>query len=72
MSNVWVIFKRELAGYFYTPIAYVFLAIFVFVSGIFTFYLGSFLDRQQADLTACQDRVHSYELTGLCTGYPGP
>ena len=52
MSNIWALFKRELGGYFCTPIAYVFLAIFVFLSGIFTFYLGSFIYRQQADLTA--------------------
>ena len=50
MANVWIIFKRELAAYFYTPIAYVFLAIFVFLSGIFAFYLGDFFVRGQADL----------------------
>jgi ABC-2 type transport system permease protein len=50
MSNVLSIFKREFLGYFSTPIAYVFLAIFVFLSGIFTFYMGSFFDRGQADL----------------------
>jgi ABC-2 type transport system permease protein len=50
MSNVVSIFKREFLGYFSTPIAYVFLAIFVFLSGIFTFYMGSFFDRGQADL----------------------
>ena len=50
MSNAWIIFKRELSGYFGTPIAYVFLAIFVFLGGIFTFYIGSFFDRGQADL----------------------
>ncbi|MDX1431538.1 MAG: ABC transporter permease subunit [Gammaproteobacteria bacterium] len=50
MSNVWIIFKRELGSYFATPIAYVFLAIFVFLSGIFTFYLGNFFERGQADL----------------------
>ena len=43
MSNVWSIFKRELGGYFITPIAYVFAAIFVFLSGIFAFYLASLL-----------------------------
>jgi len=43
---------RELAGYFGTPIAYVFLAIFVFLSGIFTFYIGGFFDGGQADLRA--------------------
>jgi len=43
---------RELAGYFGTPIAYVFLAIFVFLSGIFAFYIGGFFDGGQADLRA--------------------
>ena len=50
MSNVWIIFKRELGAYFATPIAYVFLAIYVFLSGIFPFYLGNFFERGQADL----------------------
>ena len=45
MSQTISIFKREFLGYFATPIAYVFLAIFVFLSGIFTFYLGSFFQR---------------------------
>ncbi|MCP5153203.1 MAG: ABC transporter permease subunit [Ectothiorhodospiraceae bacterium] len=52
MSTIWVIFKRELSGYFTTPIAYVFLALFVFLSGIFAFYIGNFFDRGQADLQA--------------------
>ena len=52
MKATWAIFKRELWGYFGTPIAYIFLAIFVFLSGLFTFYLGSFIARQQADLTS--------------------
>jgi ABC-2 type transport system permease protein len=50
VSNVWIVFKRELAGYFTTPIAYVFIVIFVFLSSIFTFYLGEFFARGQADL----------------------
>jgi ABC-2 type transport system permease protein len=45
-----MIFRRELGAYFTTPIAYVFLVIFVFLSGIFTFYLGNFFARGQADL----------------------
>ena len=52
MANVWAIFKRELGAYFTTPIAYVFAAIFVFLSGVFAFYLGSFFERGQADLEA--------------------
>ncbi len=50
MNQIFSIFKREFTGYFATPIAYVFLAIFVFLSGIFTFYMGNFFDRGQADL----------------------
>jgi ABC-2 type transport system permease protein len=50
MSRVWVIAKRELSGYFTTPIAYVFIVIFLFLNGVFTFYLGSFFERGQADL----------------------
>ena len=50
MANVWIICRRELSGYFGTPIAYVFLAIFVFLSGIFAFYIGDFFGGGQADL----------------------
>jgi len=50
MGNVWTVFKREFRGYFITPIAYVFIAIFVFLSGIFAFYIGGFFSRAQADL----------------------
>ena len=50
MANVWIICRRELAGYFGTPIAYVFLAIFVFLSGIFAFYIGNFFEGGQANL----------------------
>jgi ABC-type transport system involved in multi-copper enzyme maturation permease subunit len=32
------IFKRELAGYFATPVAYVFIVIFLVLAGVFTFY----------------------------------
>ena len=50
MGRVGVIFKRELVSYFATPIAYVFIIIFLFLSGAFTFYLGNFFARGQADL----------------------
>jgi len=50
LSNIGVLFRRELAAYFATPIAYVFIVIFLFLSGIFTFYLGNFFARNQADL----------------------
>jgi ABC-2 type transport system permease protein len=50
MKNVIAIFRRELKGYFATPVAYVFIVIFLFLTGIFTFYLGGFYERGQADL----------------------
>ncbi len=50
MRNIWVIMRRELTGYFATPVAYVFLVIFLALSGSLTFYVGSFFDRGQADL----------------------
>ncbi|MBA3562932.1 MAG: ABC transporter permease subunit [Gammaproteobacteria bacterium] len=50
LSNVGIIFKRELASYFATPVAYVFIVIFLILSGAFTFYLGNFYERAQADL----------------------
>ncbi|KZZ41062.1 MAG: ABC transporter permease [Saccharospirillaceae bacterium] len=48
--NTWIICKRELAAYFSTPVAYVFIFIFLVMSGAFTFYLGNFYLRGQADL----------------------
>jgi len=50
MGRIGVIFKRELTGYFATPIAAVFLVIFLMLAGTFTFYLGNFFARGQADL----------------------
>jgi len=50
MSRILAIFQRELAGYFNTPIAYVFLVIFVMLSGLFTFYVGNLYERGAADL----------------------
>ncbi len=50
MSGVINIMRREMAGYFATPVAYVFLVIFLVMTGIFTFYLGGFYERGFADL----------------------
>jgi len=50
VGRIGVIFRRELAGYFSTPIAAVFIVIFLMLSGAFTFYLGNFFARGQADL----------------------
>ena len=50
MRNVGIIMRRELASYFATPLAYIFILIFLILSSAFTFYLGSFFERGQADL----------------------
>ncbi|HLW23075.1 MAG TPA: ABC transporter permease subunit [Steroidobacteraceae bacterium] len=50
MSGTWVIFRRELNSYFATPLAYVFIFIFLVLAGVFTFQLGGLLERGQADL----------------------
>lgn len=51
MSHVLTITKREFASFFATPVAYVFIAIFLILSGLFTFFVGNFFERGQADLT---------------------
>ena len=50
MSIVAALFRRELRSYFATPVAYVFIVIFLALMGAFTFYLGNFFERGQADL----------------------
>jgi ABC-2 type transport system permease protein len=50
MSAILGVFKRELRSYFATPVAYVFIVIFLVLSSAFTFYLGNFYERGQADL----------------------
>jgi ABC-2 type transport system permease protein len=51
MNYVWPIFKREFAAYFATPLAYVFIVIFLFAMGAFTFYIGHFYENGAADLS---------------------
>ncbi|WP_114238167.1 ABC transporter permease subunit [Dyella sp. C9] len=50
MSPVMAVARRELRSYFVTPVAYVFLVIFLVLAGILTFYAGDFYERGQADL----------------------
>ncbi|HVK98992.1 MAG TPA: ABC transporter permease [Dongiaceae bacterium] len=52
MNNLIVILKRELASYFATPLAYVFILIFLVLAGSFTFFFGNFFQGGQADLRA--------------------
>jgi len=50
MSGILTVLRRELASYFATPVAYVFIVIFLLLAGAFTFYVGNFYERGQADL----------------------
>ena len=50
MRNILAIFRRELAAYFTTPLAYVFIVIFLVMAGVLTFFVGNFFERGQADL----------------------
>lgn len=50
IGNLGVILRRELASYFATPVAYVFIVIFLIMAAAFTFYLGGFYEREIADL----------------------
>ncbi len=49
MTGFWAVFKREFKGYFATPVAYVFLVIFLFFAGYLTFKQG-FFEARQADM----------------------
>lgn len=53
--QLFIIMRRELASYFATPVAYVFMLVFWVLSGVCTFYLGGFYERGQADLSAFFD-----------------
>ena len=50
MRRTFAIFRRELASYFATPLAYVFIVIFLVLAGALAFFVGNFFDRGQADL----------------------
>jgi len=52
MRNIFVIAKRELGSYFSSPVAYVFLVIFLLLTGFFTFTAGQFFERGEASLGA--------------------
>jgi ABC-2 type transport system permease protein len=52
MKNIAVIAKRELGSYFGSPVAYVFLVIFLLLTGFFTFTAGQFFERGEASLGA--------------------
>ncbi|NQV99439.1 MAG: ABC transporter permease subunit [Rhodospirillales bacterium] len=52
MRNIFIIANREFRAYFSTPVAYVFLVIFLALTSAFAFYIGGFFTRGQADLVS--------------------
>lgn len=52
MTALKAVLKRELGAYFATPLAYVFIVIFLFATGLFTFNVGQFFEAGRADLRA--------------------
>ena len=52
LKNIITVIKRELAGYFGSPVAYVFIVIFLLLCGFFTFSVSHFYELGQADLRA--------------------
>jgi ABC-2 type transport system permease protein len=60
LRNVWTIAKRELTGYFNSPVAYVFIVIFLLMNGFFTFMLGYFFEGGVASLAQPFFRWHPW------------
>jgi ABC-2 type transport system permease protein len=52
LRNILTIVKREVAGFFSSPVAYVFIVIFLLLSGFFTFMVANWFSLGQASLTA--------------------
>ena len=50
LAHIVTIAKRELVGYFESPIAYVFIVIFLLLVGFFTFMVSGFFERKEANL----------------------
>jgi len=54
IKKIRIIYRRELVGYFYSPLAYIFIIIFLLLTGFFTFAaspFGNFLNTNKADLS---------------------
>jgi len=58
--HIWTIAKRELSGYFASPVAYVVIVIFLLLIGFFTFMLGQFFRVGEASLSFSFFRWHPW------------
>ena len=52
IEKLMIIFNREFTGYFRTPLASIFLLVFLALSAGMTFFMGQFFQRGQADLNS--------------------
>jgi ABC-2 type transport system permease protein len=52
VASMLAVYRRELLSYVTTPTAYVFVAVFLFAIGLFTFQIGGFFEARRADLSA--------------------
>ncbi len=52
LASMLAVYRRELLSYVTTPTAYVFVAVFLFAIGLFTFQIGGFFGERRADLMA--------------------
>ncbi len=52
LDMISIVMRRQLYSYFATPVAYVFILMFLVLSGVFSFYLGNFFEKGQADLSS--------------------
>ena len=52
MKSLVAVYRRELLAYLTTPLAYVFVAVFLIAIGTFTFQVGGFFEQGRADLSA--------------------
>ena len=50
IRHSWAVAKREWSSYFQSPVAYIFIIIFLVLAGFFTFSVGGFYEAGQADL----------------------
>src|ERR1051325_10748441 len=60
IRNIWTISKRELSGYFASPVAYVVIVIFLLLIGFFTFMIGGFFHVGEASLSFTFFRWHPW------------
>lgn len=52
LASMIAVYRRELLSYLTTPTAYVFVAVFLFAIGLFTFQIGGFFEARRADLSS--------------------